>query len=89
MVRVASRWPTCRLGRILHSPIAAAAEGLVQVPKQLPDAPSAGWCRGVAAEHVDDDGCRTAASLLDVTSTDGSMVARDQFGRSRRVRRRP
>jgi hypothetical protein len=66
-----------------------AAEGLIQVTEQLPGAPSAKGCRGVAAEHVNDDCCRAPASVLDLFSTDISIIVRQQFGRSRRVSRCP
>jgi hypothetical protein len=64
-----------------------AAEGRIQIAKQLPDAPSTGRCRGVAAEHVDDDWSRALASLLYVSSADISIIARNKFCRSRRVGR--
>ena len=66
-----------------------AAQGPIQIAKQLPDAPSTRRCRGVAAEHVNDDWCRTEASVLDVISSDSSIIARQKFGRSRRVGRCP
>ena len=70
-------------------PSGTAAEGPIQIAKQLPDAPSTRRCRGVAAEHVDDDRCRAPASSLDVIRADISMIARHKFGRSRRVGRCP
>jgi hypothetical protein len=66
-------------------PSGTAAEGPIQIAKQLPDAPSTGRCRVVAAEHVDDDRCRTPASLLDVIRADISIIARRRFGRPRRM----
>ena len=68
-------------------PSGAAAERLIQIAKQLPDAPSTGRCRGVAAEHVDDDWRRAPASLINVTRTHTSIIARHKFCRSRRVGR--
>ena len=70
-------------------PSETAAEGLIQIAKQLPDAPSTRRCRGVAAEHVNDDWCRAPASVLNVISTDISIIARHKFGRPRRVGRCP
>ena len=46
--RVHSRAP-------VPGPSGTAAESVVQEAEQLPDAPSAGRCRGIAVEHVDDD----------------------------------
>jgi hypothetical protein len=60
------------------------AEGLIQIAKQLPDAPSTRRCRRVAAEHVDDDWCRAPASVLEVISTD---IRRPRRGRRRALRR--
>jgi hypothetical protein len=68
-------------------PSETAAEGLIQIAKQLPDAPAARRCRGVAAEHIDDGWCRAPASLLNVLGADISIIASDAFGRSRRVGR--
>jgi hypothetical protein len=62
---------------------------LIQIAKQLPNAPSTRRCRGVAAEHVNDDWCRAPASLRNVLSTDSSIIARHEFGRSCRVGRCP
>jgi hypothetical protein len=70
-------------------PSQTVAEGRIQIAKQLPDAPSTRQCRGVAAEHVNDDWRRAPASLLKVSSTDISIIARQKFGRSRRVGRCP
>src|SRR5215203_3352657 len=64
-----------------------AAEGLIQIANQLPDAPSARRCRGVAYEHFYDGWWRAPASLLNVISADISIIAGDEFGRSRRVSR--
>ena len=61
----------------------------MQIAKQLPDAPSPRRCRGVAFEHFYDGWCRAPASLLDVLSADISIIAGDEFGRSRRVSRCP
>jgi hypothetical protein len=66
-----------------------AADGSIQIAKQLPHAPSTSRCRGIAAEHVDDDWCRAPSSSLDAISTDISISARRKLGRSRRVGRRP
>jgi hypothetical protein len=70
-------------------PSETAAEGLIQTAQQLPDAPSTRRCRGVAAEHVNEDECRAPARVLNVISTDVSIIARYKFGRSRRVGRCP
>lgn len=71
-------------------PSETAAEGLIQIAKQLPDAPSTRRCRGVAAEHLYDGWCRAPASLLDVLhSADISIIARHKLGRSRRMGRCP
>jgi hypothetical protein len=49
----------------------AISEGLIQIAKQLPDA---GWCRA-------------PARVLKVLSTDSSIIASEEFGRSCRVGR--
>jgi len=64
-----------------------AAESLVQIAQQFPDTPTARWSLGVTAEHVDEDGRRAPAGLLDVAGTDISIVVRHELGRSRRVGR--
>jgi hypothetical protein len=63
----------------------SAAQGRVQLAKQLPDAPSSRWCCGIAAEHVDDDRRRASASLLDTSSADLPITAGHELGRSRGV----
>jgi hypothetical protein len=61
------------------------AEGLIQIAKQLPDAASAGRRRGIAFEHLYDSWCRAPERVLNVLSADISIIASDEFGRSRRV----
>ena len=82
--------PTVMNARRLQQGLSVTvAEGLIQIAKQLPDAPSTRRCRGVAFEHFYDGWCRALASLLDVISADISIIAGDEFGRSRRVSRCP
>jgi len=57
-------------------PSGTVAEGLIQIAKQLPDASSTRRCLGVAAEHVNDAWCRAPTSLVNVSGTDGPIIAR-------------
>jgi hypothetical protein len=54
-----------------------------------PTRPPPGGAAGVAAEHVYDGWRRAPARLLNVLSADISIIARDEFGCSRRVGRCP
>lgn len=71
------------------SPATTAAEARIQIAKQVTDAPTTRRCGRIAPEHINDDRYRAPASLLNVISADTSIIARQEFGRSRRVGRCP
>ena len=68
--------------------LASAAQVGVQQSDQLADpAATIGRC-WKAAQYLDDDRCRALCCLLNVFSTNGSVVTGDKFGGPGRVRRR-